>query len=284
MNFKQLAFIAGSVANPAMCARVLREHAKLEPVKPKGWNDWFNRLADWIDAGMPDNTPCRVFVKGNGKLPFWSFSTLPGASFCPGASDCLNWCYSFKSWRNPPAFVRQLMNTLLMLHKRDVITRAWDALPTDHHIRLYVDGDFGSVSELRYWMNRCNSRADLKVYGYSKSFAIFLKADRDGIAWPDNYTLNLSGGHKYDDATVALMRDLPVVRGDFIGLKVDIGRKVRASDHGTPEVNKALREAAKAMGLGKVFTCPGKCGECTKSEHACGSRRFDGIPVVIAVH
>lgn len=284
MNFKQLAFIAGSVSNPALCSRVLREHAALEPVKPKGWNDWFNRIADWIDGGMGFDTPCNVFVKGNGKLPFWAISTLPGAAFCPGAGDCLNWCYSFKSWRNPPAFVRQLMNTLLMLHRRQIIEAAWLKLPANHHVRLYVDGDIRNVSELRWWMRQCSNRPDLKVYGYSKSFNVFLQADDQGIVWPDNYTLNLSGGHKYDNATVQRMRTLPVTRGDFIGVKVDIGRKVRASDHGTPEVNKALREAAKAMGLGKVFTCPGKCGECTKSEHACGSRRFNGIPVVIAVH
>lgn len=282
MGYKQLAFIAGSVNNPAMCSRVLREHADLHEPKARGWHGWFHRIADWIDGGMNGKTPFNVFVKGNGKLPFWSISTLPGATFCPGAGDCLNWCYSFKSWRNPPAFGRQLVNTLLMRHRLDTIEAAWLKLPTAHHVRLYVDGDIANVKELCWWMNMCAKRPDLKAYGYSKSFNVFLKADADGIDWPENYVLNLSGGHKYNDTIVERMKKLPITRGEFIGL--DIGRKVRSKDHGTPEVNKALREAAKAMGMGKVFTCPGKCGECTLKDHACGSKRFNGIPVVIAVH
>lgn len=282
MKFNQLAFIAGSVNDPKLCSRVLREHAEMEPVKERGWNDWLNRIANWIDDGMDFDTPTNVFIKGNGKLPFWSFSTLPGGSFCPGAGSCLSWCYSFKSWRNPPAFCRQLVNTLLMRHRRQIIDAAWQKLPANQHVRLYVDGDIGNDTELRWWMKMCKDRSDLKVYGYSKSFGVFLKAEADGIVWPDNYVLNLSGGHKYDNIIVERMKLLPIVRGEFIGL--DIGRKVKSSEHGTKDVNKALREKAKEMGLGKVFTCPGKCGECTKSVHACGSKRFDGIPVVIAVH
>ena len=33
------------------------------------------------------NLPHNIFVEGNSKLPFWSFSTLPGAD-CPGAGEC----------------------------------------------------------------------------------------------------------------------------------------------------------------------------------------------------
>lgn len=282
MNFQQLAFITGSVNNPAMCSRVLREHADMHDPKERGWYGNFHRIADWIDGGMGSDTPFNVFVKGNGKLPFWAISTLPGASFCPGAGACLDWCYSFKSWRNPPAFGRQLMNTLLIMHNSNVIESAWAKLPANHHVRLYVDGDIGNVTELRFWMRLCSERSDLKVYGYSKSFSVFLKAETDGIVWPDNYVLNLSGGHKYNDTIVEKMEALPVTRGHFIG--IDIGRQVFSKHHGTPEVNRVLREKAKEMGLGKVFTCPGKCGECTLKEHACGSKRFNGIPVVIAVH
>jgi len=282
MNFTQLGFIAGSANDAKLCARLLREHAVLEPVKPKGWNDWFTRMADWIDGGMMSNTPFNIFVKGNGKLPFWAFSSLPGAKFCPGAGSCLDWCYSFNSWRNPPAFCRQLMNSLLMIHNREPIQAAWLKLPKDHHIRLYVDGDFGSVPELRFWMNNCYLRQDLKVYGYSKSFYVFLDYHRMGLSWPSNYILNLSGGHKYADVTVKRMKALPITRGEFIG--ITLGRNIRSKDHGTPETNRELREVAKKMGLGKVFTCPGKCGECTLKEHACGSKRFNNIPIVIAIH
>lgn len=282
MNFRQLGFISGTVDNPELCSRVLREHAMNKPVKAKSWHDMFNRVADWIDAGMPEKTPFNVFVKGNGKLPFQAFSSLPGFNFCPGAGDCLNWCYSYGSWRNPPAFCRQLQNSLLMIHKRTLIKDAWGKLPNNQHVRLYVDGDFGTVEQLRFWMEQCETRKDLKVYGYSKSFQVFLSLHDSGFSWPNNYVLNLSGGHKYGSDIVNKMKELPITRGEFIG--IDINRTVRHKDHGTPEVNRSLRAAAKAMGLGKVFTCPGKCGECTIKEHACGSRRFDGIPIVIAVH
>ena len=47
---------------------------------------------------------------------------------------------------------------------------------------------------------------------------------------------------------------------------------------------KELRNTARNMGYGKVFVCPGKCGACTPSEHACGSARFKNIPIVIGQH
>lgn len=167
MNFQQLAFIAGSVTDPKLCANLLREHADMHDQKEKGWWGHFHRLADWIEDGMDFDTPYNVFVEGNGKLPFWAFSSLPGASFCPGAGDCLIWCYSFKSWMYPTAFGRQLMNTLLMLHRRHIIEYNWRKIPSDVHVRLYVDGDIGNVLELRWWMRQCDARSDLKVYGYS---------------------------------------------------------------------------------------------------------------------
>jgi len=120
----------------------------------------------------------------------------------------------------------------------------------------------------------------LDVYGYSKSFRELL-AYNDRLAygenWPSNYLLNLSGGHAHDIDTVEKMKALPITRGTFDA--VSIGRKVKASDHGKPETNKAIRSVA-----GKVFPCPGKCGSCTPKGHACGSERFRGIPIAIAVH
>lgn len=56
-------------------------------------------------------TPFKVFkLKGNTKLPFATFSTLPIVT-CPGAGECADWCYSFTAWRYPAAFARQLQNT-----------------------------------------------------------------------------------------------------------------------------------------------------------------------------
>lgn len=67
---------------------------------------------------------------GNQKLPFVSYSELPMAT-CPGAGACgvykkdqqsgapaSGWCYSFKAWRYPSAFLRQFLNTLAATSSR----------------------------------------------------------------------------------------------------------------------------------------------------------------------
>lgn len=68
--------------------------------------------------GRPFGLTWGILAKGNGKLPFMSYSELPMAT-CPGAGDCAvysqqtaGWCYSFKAWRYPDAFARQFLNTL----------------------------------------------------------------------------------------------------------------------------------------------------------------------------
>lgn len=66
-----------------------------------------------------------ISAKGNNKLPFAAYSTLPMAS-CPGAGTCAvavtggrlivnekqGYCYSFTAWRYPDAFARQFRNQL----------------------------------------------------------------------------------------------------------------------------------------------------------------------------
>jgi len=264
--------------------KVLEESFDTSKIERQGTWEWHgSRIIKWIDEGFSyDKLPFRIFIRGNGKLPFWTFSTLPGKGFCPGAGDCLNYCYSFKSWQYPSAFFRQVMNTLLMRNNREAIQRAWENLPKNDHVRLYIDGDFLNAGEVKFWMELCHRRSDLKVYGYSKSLQAFIVANSAGIEWPDNYTLNLSEGHRYSDATVKRVSNLPIVRGRFVG--INVGRVIRSSELGTKEMNSLIREKAKENGLGKVFPCPGKCGTCTAKEHACGSKRFKGIPIVIAIH
>lgn len=213
---------------------------------------------------------------GNSKLPFFTFSSLPGVT-CPGAGDCINWCYSFKAWRYPAAFARMAQNAWLMRVHPDKVEEAFKGLPNGITLRLYVDGDFAHVADVRFWMERLRARPDIAAYGYSKSFRELLAYHRDWPYWPKNYLLNLSGGHAHDMPTVEQMKSLPITRGTFDA--VSIGRKVKSSDHGKPATNAAIR--AKA---GKVFPCPGKCGTCTPKGHACGSDRFRNIPIVIAVH
>lgn len=242
----------------------------------KGWQNDMRKLRSVISSGIPAYS---IFaMDGNGKLPFVSFSSLPGVT-CPGAGECLKFCYSFRAWRYPAGFMRQAQNAFLMRFHRDTITAALSSIistmPDGFDMRLYVDGDFASTSDVTYWFRLLNQNPSIRAYGYSKSFdAILAYAG----AWPTNYQLNISGGHNANDATVNRVKALPITRGEFIA--VSIGRKINSKDHGTPSVNRALREAFKI----KAFTCPGKCGSCTGKGHACGMSTLKGLPIIIAMH
>lgn len=244
--------------------------------KGKGWQGNLTKLRSVVSSGIPAYS---IFaMDGNGKLPFICFSSLPGVT-CPGAGECLNFCYSFKAWRYPPAFMRQCQNAFLMRFNRDAITDALSGIvakmPDGFDMRLYVDGDFASVSDVTFWFDVLNQHPTIRAYGYSKSFdAILAYAG----AWPTNYQLNISGGHNADADTIARVKALPITRGEFIA--VSIGRKIKSNDHGTPAVNRALRETFKI----KAFTCPGKCGSCTGKGHACGMPGLKGLPIIIAMH
>ena len=145
---------------------------------------------------------------GNMKLPFYAFSSLPGFD-CPGAGACLygeneftpdnfgkGWCYSFTGWRYPAAFFRQLQNSILLRSKagRAIVASKFADIPEGRTVRLYVDGDFANLSILRFWMNACKTRPDLDIYGYSKSWDLFLTLDKQGYSFPANYLLNVSSG------------------------------------------------------------------------------------------
>jgi hypothetical protein len=70
-----------------------------------------DKLQTFLDTGVPAFS---IWTQGNGKLPFLSFSAAPGEGVCPGAGDCLDFCYSFKAWRTFTPFARQLQNTILL--------------------------------------------------------------------------------------------------------------------------------------------------------------------------
>jgi len=79
------------------------------------WGFFANRFKSLLLNNR--DVPFSIFASGgNSKLPFVSFSTIPGAT-CPGAGECLDFCYSFKAWRYPAAFFRQLQNFHLMNSK-----------------------------------------------------------------------------------------------------------------------------------------------------------------------
>ena len=254
---------------------LMKSNAKLYRIN---WERDLLKLKSFLENGIPMFS---IFAKdGNGKLPFLAFSSVAGKGFCAGAGECLKWCYSFRAWRYPSAFCRQIQNAVLLQSDigREKILSALDKFKPKHgaiDFRLYVDGDFTGVSDIEFWMEALKDRQWLKAYGYSKSWQAFL--DYTGEV-PSNYLLNLSSGSKYSDAIKNKLKAFSFVRGEFKAIPV--GYKVHTKDHSNREHQKRLR---KAYGL-KAFTCAGLCGSCTKLGHACGSDRFNGIDIIIAVH
>jgi len=288
---------------------------------------------DWLAAGADKyKCPSPIFVKGNNKLPYWAFSTLPGAT-CPGAGLCLRrreggvmkrgFCYSFKGWRYPATFFRQLNLTMLMrLPEKWQIFEALDKISKGKNsvvLRLYVDGDMDSVRTIKFWMDALKKYPQIKAYGYSKSWDLFLQYDTQGGGdWPKNYVLNLSGGSRFDNRAdmVAAMKRLPITRGAFIAVDIPKmnGRKIPQNvidtDKLTPKQKEtfentekipanisemafrrnkdytdAVQRSAKAqLGTSRFFVCPGKCGNCLGGgKHACGQGNVK-IPIVIGKH
>jgi hypothetical protein len=252
-----------------------------------GWQSCYRR----IDAGK---LPAVFADGGNSKLPFYAFSSLAGID-CPQAGACLygasgdllgGFCYSFKAWRYPAAFMRQLVNSIRLRTKagRDEIVAAWMALPRNVTVRLYVDGDFASPEILAFWMRLCVARPDLQVYGYSKSWRLLLSYDQaTGGRWPSNYLLNLSSGGNGTDAEKLAVSRLPIARGEFIAIetKRNHGKAYQSKrNDGFADYARDVREQAGR----RVFVCSGKCGDCTPSGHACGSEKFRGVPIAIGVH
>lgn len=246
-----------------------------------GWQTSFNKLANVFASLMPEFS---IFaLGGNSKLPFVSFSTLPGVT-CPGAGDCINFCYSYRAWRYPAAFARMVQNTYLLRFAPDTIVAAFKAIAAKRvdgfDFRLYVDGDFSGGNDVAFWMQLLHDTPNARAYGYSKSFAALLGYDTayNGV-WPVNYQLNISGGHNATQSMVNYVKALPITRGEFVA--VSIGKKVKATDHGTVATNAALRAAFPDQ---KIFPCPGTCGTCTGKGHACGLPQMKNRVIAIAIH
>jgi hypothetical protein len=262
----------------------------------RGKVKWFEELIKfirWINGGCSvSELPYNIFVFGNDKInskDFALFSTLPIAT-CPGLGECALWCYSLKAWRYPAAFLRQLMNTILIqtAEGRLAIVDAFLKLPQSIRFRLYVDGDFDSRETVMWWMDTINHRPDIYAYGYSKSWEelwdanLFFKSA--GVEWPSNYKLNRSSGGK--DENNKELRDkiesLPICRGDFIGVRSSFKGKKR---YANPDYARELRENFKKVDDRVPFVCGGLCGDCIPNgEHACGSERFQGVPIIIGYH
>lgn len=254
-----------------------------------GWKEYFLKLGKALAKGKAGLT---IFNdKGNTKLPFTAFSALPFVT-CPGMGACQGFCYSVRAWRYPGGFCRQLQNTLLLKFKRNEIAKAFRRIKLNRTFRLYVDGDFDSLTTIAFWMGLLAERPDLQAYGYSKSWALLMKYGKNH-EWPANYMLNLSSGGRDQGVTIEDMMTLPITRNQFVAVEIEChplknGKPVKGNigfaRYDDPAYHTAVREAAKAAGYGKVFSCPGKCGECTTKGHACGSDRFRDTIIAIGVH
>ena len=247
---------------------------QLFKLSKKGTNEYFlGKFYGWLKGG--GQLPFSVFTVGNMKLPFLNFSTLPSVT-CSGAGSCLNWCYSFKAWRYPSAFFRQCQNTLLMFEfdtieteLNKVLSRPKFSKLNKIDFRLYVDGDFNTVQDVKNWMELLRKLPKINSYGYSKSLNHFFMLHENGYKFPSNYVLNLSTGGIYD-SLFQFLQPLPFVRGVFKAVDLKGG------------TFKGYRKQNKNK---KIFVCPLKCGECTSIGHACGNNTvFKDYEIVIQTH
>ena len=287
MNRKQCLKFVENIDNLQAIKLLLKETIANDST---GWQRYAARMLEYIDGGFNGAPAFSIIAaKGNKKLPFYAFSSLAIAD-CPGAGSCKSFCYSLKAWRYPAAFFRQLQNSLLLRFKSQVVKNAFYAIPQNKTLRLYVDGDFYSVENLRFWMDLCNARKDLQIYGYSKSWRIFLQLNATGYDWPSNYLTNASSGSIYAGTGLqnAFLK-LPVVRGSFDAVKVE-KRFIdsRSYQDKTRPLSKEYRATVakilKGAG-GRGFACPGNCGNCLPAgRHACGSKDFKGVSIGIGVH
>lgn len=243
------------------------------------WRYYLLRMINSLETGKPY---FRLFQKGNGKLPFVAWSSLPFFT-CPGMGECAGFCYSVRAWRTPGGFLRQLQNTLLLKFCPDMVKAAFRRIKKDTVVRLYVDGDFSSVADVRFWFDLLRERPDIRAYGYSKSWdEIYAVCQEDGA--PGNYRLNLSSGGRQRNVTIEQMRTLSCVRGEFIAVKLSKKHARGFKRYDSLDYHRDVVASARAAGIERPFSCPGKCGECCGGRHACGSDIFQGRNIVIGVH
>ena len=247
-----------------------------------------DKFQKFLDTGIP---AFAIWTDKNMKVPFLQFSAAPGEGVCIGAGDCLEFCYSYKSWRTFTPFMRQLQNTILLDSEegRERILRELDLQLSKRRyrgrtvdVRLYVDGDFRNRSEIKFWFDAIENRP-VKVYGYSKSLNLFRDIWVEGQRVPENYKLNLSSGGKFDHLhDFLLSTGAPWVRGRFVAVPLvhkailDVTRSDRRV-----MINWAKTEFGADS---KNVVCPGQCGSCTKFGHICGLDKFDNYNVLISTH
>ena len=270
-------------------------------------NDFYGRLWEIIDLAETGDIKTKykngkilgmnIFSNGNDKLRFLNYSTFPIVT-CPGAGACKSFCYSLNSLRYPGAFTRWLMNTILENEAPEIIADAFGyklKTPTYQKelkqngfvtFRLYNDGDFPNLKTMGFWMELLKRFPEVRAYGYSKSWNLFIQfVNQFGEqAIPETYKLNLSSGA---NGSQELLRkkitSYNFVRGDFLAVALPGNKKKNVTKIDKQE-KKYIYKVAKELGHKKVMLCGGVCNSCTKIGHACGSSTFDDFAIVIPIH
>ena len=279
---------------PRKAARWVR--AAILPALPlsSNWHKAAKKLASalWdMPTMIAAESPYTIFERGNGKLPYFTWSTLPAVT-CPGAGACLAWCYSFTGWRHVNPFFRQTFCTMLLMHRPDIVRETFQALPHGSTVRIYVDGDFSSVADVEFWMDTIRRRGDLHTFGYSKSWRELIEYG-NAHRFPNNYCLNKSSGSLHgadvERELLALQCDdgKPVVRGVFQAVRInrsgtDIPRGHERYE--SREYHQAVRTAALPILGQRAFSCPGNCGDCRGENLAFCAARSLSVPVAIGIH
>lgn len=256
---------------------VLTEYSEMQNISIS-WKLMLIKVRDMIS--LNNGVPYSIFTKGNSKLPFFSYSELSLAT-CPGKGECAEYCYSMKGWRYPNVVGRQLQNMLLMKYSRKTIFDAFNNLPRNITLRLYVDGDFSSSGVVSAWFKALRNRPDIRAYGYSKSFDELYD---NRLTWPINYKLNLSNNGKIRLIDHTTMKGIPGVRGEFIAVKID-PQLMEKSKRYSLDYHMAVRESVREITGKAGFSCPGLCGKCdVKGTHGCNSTALTNIPIAIGIH
>lgn len=162
---------------------------------PRGrWHKEAEMFVDYLHTGRPFHP---ILTYGSKDASF-GFSTLPLLT-CPGAGECVAWCYSLKSWRYPESFFRQMQNFDLLRrahHDREVSELFEDEiqnLPEEEHIRLYRDGDFQDANDVLFWIALAEQFQDRMFWGWTKAFDAVRQAFEIGSEIPRGFRLRLSG-------------------------------------------------------------------------------------------
>ena len=251
-------------------------------------SSYFRAIPKLIEFARTGIAQWTIWSEGNIKLKFIALSALPGIT-CPGAKDCLNWCYSWKAHRYIDAVLRQYQMTELLKTANGRKQIANSLMKKAHkigEIRLYVDGDFDSLNTMGFFFSLMRRTPAIRWYGYSKSLQLFLDYVDQGGTLPANYKLNLSQGHKYDQTVIDRVKQLSIYRGvfevvnmtDFVGIKTD------KNGRNTQEFRKAIAQKYYALTGKRGFACPNRCHDCTPKGHACGLDSFKGVDVVAPIH